>query len=335
MTVRIVRTLPEDSWRSFVAGHPEGNVFHTPEMFRVFGRVPGYRPEMWAALEDDRILALWLPVRITIKGGVFRAFSTRSVVYGGALCAQGSEGREALSVLLEDYDREVRANPVMTEARNLSDASGFQEVFRERGFVFEEHLNYLIDLDRDEEVIWNGLSRSVRKHIRQSRDRGLVAEDADGKGSLVVAYDLLKSVYKRVRVPLAGFELFEAAFDILGPLGMLKLVMARADGCEIGTRFVLPYKGTIVDWFTGYDRAHSELHPEERMIWEVLRWGRKNGFHVFDFGGAGRPGGYYGPREFKAKWGGALVNYGRNTHVHGPLRLRLSKAGYRLWRWGQ
>lgn len=329
--MRIVRSLPEDEWRRFVAGHPQGNVFHTPEMFRVFDRVPGYSPELWAASEDDRILVLWLPVRITLKDGLFRALSTRSVVYGGVLCAPGSEGLEALSVLLGAYNREVRRSPLMTESRNVSDASPFQGVFQEHGFAFEEHLNYQLDLDRPESVLWRGLSRSIRRHVHLAQDRGLVLEDLAEKESLETAYGFLKDVFKRVRVPLAGFELFEGATDILRPRGMLKVLMARVAGRGVGTRFVLTYKGTILDWYAGYDRAYSKYYPEESMIWETLRWGQDNGFHLFDFGGAGKSGKYYGPREFKAKWGGTQVNYGRNTRIHGAFRIRLSKAAYRLW----
>jgi lipid II:glycine glycyltransferase (peptidoglycan interpeptide bridge formation enzyme) len=59
-----------------------------------------------------------------------------------------------------------------------------------------------------------------------------------------------------------------------------------------------------------------------------LRWGRTHGFEVFDFGGAGRPDEPYGPREFKAKFGGELVDYGRDVLVHAPARLRVSRTAF-------
>jgi serine/alanine adding enzyme len=37
-------------------------------------------------------------------------------------------------------------------------------------------------------------------------------------------------------------------------------------------------------------------------------------------------------RDFKAKFGGELVCFGRNTCVHAPGALWLSKQGYRLLR---
>jgi serine/alanine adding enzyme len=53
---------------------------------------------------------------------------------------------------------------------------------------------------------------------------------------------------------------------------------------------------------------------------------------VFDFGGAGRPDEPYGPREFKSKFGGELVDYGRDVLVHGPVRLRVSRSAYAVAR---
>lgn len=68
------------------------------------------------------------------------------------------------------------------------------------------------------------------------------------------------------------------------------------------------------------------------MVWQVLEWGATKGYRTFDFGGAGKPGEDYGPRRFKAKFGGTLVNYGRNVCVHAPMRLKLSEKVYNIAR---
>jgi serine/alanine adding enzyme len=63
-----------------------------------------------------------------------------------------------------------------------------------------------------------------------------------------------------------------------------------------------------------------------------LEWGVENGYRVYDFGGAGKPDEEYGVRDFKAKFGGKLVCYGRNVYVHSQVRLELSKLGYTIYR---
>lgn len=44
MGIEILRSLPAGEWAEFVAKHPHGNVFHTPEMFEVFRRTKGFAP---------------------------------------------------------------------------------------------------------------------------------------------------------------------------------------------------------------------------------------------------------------------------------------------------
>jgi serine/alanine adding enzyme len=46
---------------------------------------------------------------------------------------------------------------------------------------------------------------------------------------------------------------------------------------------------------------------------------------------AGKPEEEYGVRDFKAKFGGYLVNFGRNIHVHKPTWLGISKFGYQIY----
>ena len=91
--MKIVRSLQEDIWRKFVNDHPQGNIFHTPEMFEVFARTKGYTPTMWAVIDDnEQPLVLFLPVQVTLVGGPFSRFTSRSIAYGSLLAVDGAEG---------------------------------------------------------------------------------------------------------------------------------------------------------------------------------------------------------------------------------------------------
>ncbi|RMF32489.1 MAG: GNAT family N-acetyltransferase, partial [Chloroflexi bacterium] len=122
------------------------------------------------------------------------------------------------------------------------------------------------------------------------------------------------------------------AFDLLAPRGMAKFLLARVGDQEVATSVELLYRGTIYGWYGGVDRAYSRFTPGELLTWYILRWGAEHGYRVYDFGGAGRPGEPYGVRDFKARFGGRLVCYGRNTYIHAPRALRLAQAGYALYR---
>jgi hypothetical protein len=334
--LEIVRSLDEKTWRDFVDSQPTSNIFHTPEMFQVFERTKGYQPTLWAVVTHvngiGRPLALMLPVQITLMRKALYRFSTRAVLYGSVLCEPGSEGRQALAILLRTYCQEMKGKILFTELRNLSDQTDLQSVLNENGFIYEEHLNYLIDLDQPEEAVWGKISKSGRQSVRTSRNKGTVIEEVTERKKMAIAHKLLQEIYRRAQVPLASQTLFEAAFDILAPKGMFKVFLARVDEHYIGTCLILAYNGRIIDWYAGSSRAFSSYSSGELLIWHVLQWAKKHHYQVFDFGGAGKPDEDYGPRKFKAKFGGTLVNYGRNTCVHAPTTLKLSQMGYQLLR---
>jgi len=49
--------------------------------------------------------------------------------------------------------------------------------------------------------------------------------------------------------------------------------------------------------------------------WAVIAYAAENGFSRFDMMGAGKPDKNYGVREFKAEFGGDLVEYGRFLYI--------------------
>lgn len=334
MAVEIVRQLDVELWRDFVDNHPLSNIFHTPEMFQVFEQAKGYYPTLWAATRgDEQVLALLLPVKITLVGSFLRRLTTRAVVYGSVLYDPSPAGEEALAFLLRAYTHQAGHDVLFTELRNLSDQGRIQPLLRDCGFVYEDHLNYLIDLDCPVAQVFQNIGSRTRKHIRRGlRERKVVIEEVTEQRQIASCYDLLGKSYAAAKVPLADLSLFEAAFDVLYPRGMARFWLASVDEVYVAASVELLYKETMYGWYSGVDRTYSRYTPNELLMWHILKWGVEHDYKIYDFGGAGKPNEAYGVRDFKAKFGGELVCYGRNTCVHSPVWLFLSKLGYELYR---
>jgi CelD/BcsL family acetyltransferase involved in cellulose biosynthesis len=332
--IKIVRQLDETRWREFVDNHPHSQVFHTPEMSQVFARAGKHHPTQWAAVNDDGgVLALLLPVELALLNGPLRPWTTRAVVYGSVLCAPGAESQSALSALLRTYRNEAKSGALFTELRNLSDLSDTQPILRENGFTYSDHLNFLVDTSLPVDAVWNNIHKSARKKIKQALNRNqLDIEEADDRSQVATCYNILQKTYATAHVPLADRSLFEAAFDVLHAKGMVKFLLGRVRDTYVAASVALLYKDVIYGWYRGFDRSWAEYLPNDVMVWHILKWGAENGYRTFDFGGAGRPDEKYGPRSFKAKFGGRLVNYGRNLCVHAPFRLRMSETAYHVAR---
>lgn len=331
MSIRIVNQLEESAWREFIENHPQANIFHTPEMYTVFSKAQGYRPALWAAIdENDMPQALFIPVRITLRNGIFYPWTTRAVSFGSLLCNSQGLSEECLTKLLNEYAQRTGGKILFTELRNQSSLTELQITLNKCNFLYEDHCDYLVDLDQPEDTLWMRMSKSCRQRIKHAQARGTVIEEVTTPQQLSFAYHLLKDLYSSIHVPLAHHSLFQEALDICGPVGLCKIFLARAGEHYIGSAFNLMYKGKITAWYSASDRSYSQYNPGELLKWHVITWGKANGYHVFGFGGAGNPNEAYGPREFKAKFGGEQVNYGRNTIIHSPTRLRVSKTIYSL-----
>ena len=331
--MKIVRQLEPARWKTFVDENPDGNIFHTPEMFEVYARAKGHRPELWAAVDDQgHPLALLPVVKLTLLSGPLRFLTTRAVGYGSVLAAPNEQGRAALNLLLDQYKKEARGNALFTELRNQSDLHQVQAALGERGFVYEDHLNFISDLALPEDTLWRKISKRKRDSIRAAQNHGTTIEELTDPAKFDIAYGFLQDVYARVHVPLADASLFRAAFDVLAPRGMFKILLARVGEKYAGSLFLLTYHGRILYWYIGADRAMTAGAPSEVLVWHAMQWGKANGYSTFDFGGGGKPTEPYGPREFKSRFGGTQVNFGRHVCVHSPLRLKLSQVGYQLYR---
>ncbi len=331
--LKIVNTLNENVWRQFVEQHPQGNVFHTPEMFQVFAQAKNHQPQLWAAVDGQRVLALLLPVTVTVIGGALQRLTSRAVAYGGVLASPGKEGEMALDFLLQTYNHRAGKRHLFTELRNLADSTAVQGALRENGYLFEDHLNYLVDLKRSPDEVMQHIGKRTRKNIRRAlRRKEIHIREADTPEDIALCYTLLHKTYTLAKVPLAHPSLFEAVFRELYPQGMVKFLLAQAGDTYLAASVELLYKDVIYGWYSGSDRAYSKYIPNDLLMWRILKWGAENGYRLYDFGGAGKPDEEYGVRDFKAKFGGKLVCFGRNTCVHSPLKFRASRLGYALLR---
>ncbi|MGB7876987.1 MAG: GNAT family N-acetyltransferase, partial [Anaerolineales bacterium] len=278
-------------------------------------------------------LALFSPVEVSLFGGLSKHFASRSISYGSVLTGEGQAGQDALSLLLQTYTQQTPAAALFTELRNISDPSEMQELLQKTGYVYEDHLNYLLDLEREPREILKSFKKDAYRRIRKNMKREVIkVREIHDISEISTFYSLLKKTYQYAHIPLADISLFEAAFDVLHPKKMIRFTLVYVEDVPVTASASLLYKDIIYGWYNGTDREYRNYGPNEFEVWELINWGIENGYRVFDFGGAGKPGDDYGVRDFKAKFNGQLVNYGRNIYVHAPIRMKLSKMSYEITR---
>ena len=321
-------------WSEFVYNHPKGNIFQTPEMAEVYRRTKNYEPITLAAVDTETgdVVAVLLAVIIKEVGGILKHFSTRSVIHGGPLFVEGEKGRDAIKILLEHYDKIVQKKVLYTLVRNMYDTSEISNAFNSKSYKYEDHLNYLIDLNQSVNELWTRLYKSRRNGINRAKRRGVIIEEVINSDVIPILYELLKETYMNAKLPLADISLFQSIFEILSQRNMAKIFIANWENTYIGTIIITSYRNTIFDWYAGAPRRYSRLCPNDILAWHAIEWGAKNGYRIFDFGGAGNPKEEYGVREFKKQFGGKMVNFGRYKKIHSPLKMKIAEKGLEIYR---
>jgi lipid II:glycine glycyltransferase (peptidoglycan interpeptide bridge formation enzyme) len=324
--LKIINAKKED-YDKFVDMNPQASIFQTSDMAEVYNRTKGYKPSMVVAIneETDEILASVLAVNITEKKGFLQSFTNHSTIRGNPVLKSGKEGTEAAIALMSNFNKEFGLDSLYTRVYLTHKTPELENVFARSHYKFESWLNFLINLQKPKDLILASMKVDKRRAIRKAEKNGLIVQDIIDKNELQDFYTLLTGTYNEARLPLKDISLFEAIFDVLVKKGMARFIMAKKGNDYIAGRLVLTYKGSIYDWYACASKEHLSLYPNEFLIWDILKWGSENGFHTFDFGGAGTPDEKYGVRDFKERFGGRLVDYGRFTKIHHPQLYKVSK----------
>jgi len=281
--------------------------------------------------EKEEIQSLLLAVQVKTGRGLPTRLASRCLVYGGIL--QPMDGKDqSVPGVLNSLDMACKSVTMFTEIRNIMDTRSFKDEVIGSGYYYYDYLNYLLSIDQDPKKIFQSFSRTRRQNIKHLEEKGLITEEVHERDDVQKIYDVLKITYSRIRIPLADISLFEAAFDVMKPLGMAKFYLAKTEKEVVAAAVALFYKKTIYLWYLGTKTEMLKINPASLIVWDLAKWGSQNGYVAIDFLGAGRPEEPYGVREFKKRFGGNEVNYGRYQKVYSPLLLKASEKAYGIYR---
>lgn len=301
--------------------------FQTGYMLDIYSNVPGCETIALAAVKDNEIFATLVGVKFIEKGGIFRHFSTHSTIRGGPIWIDNETGRRAAISVIQEYNKRTKSDVLFNKIYPMYD-NNLPEILQPCGYEYEGFLNYLINLNKPEKEIWNSMDKKRRYGVRKAEKNNVQVKEVENEDELRIFYELLQETSENASIPVKDYKLFHNIQKILVPEGIAKIYLASSNGTDIGGMLTLNYRDTIYDWYACSSRKYLHLYPNDYLVWNVLSWGSKNGYSLFDFGGAGDPNKPYGVREFKKEFGGDLVNYGTYNLINMPLKFKLTTKVY-------
>ena len=311
---------------------PQANYFQSIEFLRFIYTVKGYRPFVLLALSDNGRVAGSLMGVIQSDGGGLKAwFSRRLIVWGGPVLAadSGAERQEVARKLLKALKKHAKGNAIFIEFRNFFDCSDLNDSFEASGFQFRPHLNYLVKTD-DDAAVKGRMSSNRRRQIKTSLAAGAIVTEPESEADVLAMYEILRKLYKeKVKKPLPGPDLFVNMWKS----EHAKVFLVKYEGQVVGGSIGPVFRNKVLyQWYIcGENGTISGLHPSVLASWAPIDYGVQNGYDHFDFMGAGKPEEDYGVREFKARFGGEQVCYGRYEMVLNRSLYKVGKLGLKVY----
>ena len=320
--------LKNAGWESYVRQHSDGNFFQLPQAFDLFGKVPGYQPVVTGVLEDGKIKGVLLCV-IQKEAAVYGFLTSRAIIWGGPIV----DSPEVAETLVKAFDEFIKGKVIYAQFRNSFNCDQLRTAFSKQRFEYLQHLNYLVSTkDKSTTELLSLMSKSKARQIKKGLQQAEIIT-ATSQQEVDEFYTLLRKMYReKVHKPLPPKSFFDAFFTDIVPTGLGHYLLIRCEGKIIGGIMspMLPGKA-ICEWYiAGLDKEYKEQYPSILATWAAIAYGSEHGFECFDFLGAGKPDQDYGVREFKSKFGGELVQFGRFEKVYSPMLMKIGETGLKI-----
>jgi len=146
-------------------------------------------------------------------------------------------------------------------------------------------------------------------------------------------YNILRLLYKyKVNKPLLDWSFFKSFYNLSVDGNIGKLFLVKYQEKIIGGILCPIFEDKIIyEWYVcGLDETYKNQYPSVLATWAAIDYALKNNIKIFDFMGVGVPEREYGVREFKSKFGGDMVSYGRFGLVNNKFLYIITEIGYNI-----
>jgi len=318
-------SIPITAWKDFLLRNKHSTPFQSYEFYCFVNSVRNLSAHAIAVIDSDLINALAV-VTLQRECGLKGFFSRRAIIYGGPLINDNL----ALDILLKNINRLTKRRAIYTEIRNFSDYKKYNNIFDYGGYKIIPYLNFRISTSDYGRLI-KSISASRLRQIKKAKKQNVRWKVADSINEVKAFYNILVNLYERkIRKPLFPLEFFENFFK--SDLGKY-LVVIYEDNIIGGIMCPILENRSIYEFYIcGLDSEYKEQYPSVMATWAAIEYANQNNIALFDFMGAGKPDEAYGVREFKARFGGEQVEYGRFLKINNHILYNIGKIALKCWK---
>lgn len=303
------------------------SIFQQQEFYKFLESSGMLKPFRFSVSRDNREVGV-IQGFIQQDGGKLKRFmSRRAIINGGPFLADDITDEE-IETLLKNCIKGLKKKAIYIEFRNYFDFSKYQALFEKTGFLYEPHYDIIVKVDGEEP--WEKRMESSRiRFVKSSLKNGAEIVENPSEQDVIEYYTVLKNLYAtKVKTPLFPLDFFLKLYHT----PFCRFIIVKYNDAVVGGMVCIFDQNAAYEWFVcGQDGMYKHIYPSTMATYYAIKFASEKGLKYFDMMGAGAPGdGGYGVREFKMKFGGKLVEYGRYKHICNPLLYKIGTLGVKL-----
>lgn len=319
-------------WNEFLHQQTCGSFFQSPDYVALFRECSNYKPIVMVA-EDPGEVVTGILVAFIITDHFFGIPFQRILVLGGPVISESaSDPAGILRVLLSALKSRIPPKTVFVEIRNLQHWGEHATIFQDAGFTWHDHLNDILPV-HDENQVFPAIKPAKQRQIRRGIENGAIIRPAASVSEVEDLYTLLLDLYRnKVKKPLPPVALFKNFYEKIQLQNKGAVLIVKHKDQVIGG-MVCPFSGnsTVHEWYIcSVQNRLKHLYPGVLATWAGIDYAMQHKFRYFDFMGLGSPQKPYGVRDFKTKFGGEVINFGRWQLISNNFRYQLGLFGYNI-----
>lgn len=299
-TPQIVDPTRYPGWDDLILSSGKYSFFHSSAWAKVLSESYGYRPLFFTLFHHDRLLSL-IPVMevrsiLTGRRGVSLPFSDD--------CEPILHNKEHFETLLNDIIQ-------------YGDKRGWKTVELRGGDEFLDGISpakwfygHTLDLGRDPDIIFRSFKGSTRRNIKKAVKENVPVYISHSLDSVREFYRLNTLTRKDHGIPPQPFSFFKNVHKYIISKKKGFVVLALFEGKNIAGAVYFHFGRRAIYKYGASSREYQNKRPNNRVMWEAIRWYAEKGFESFSFGRTGPEN--KGLLQFKQGWGAietVLRNY--------------------------
>ncbi len=151
--------------------------------------------------------------------------------------------------------------------------------------LFTKH-TFILDLTKSEDELMKAMHPKTRYNIRLAQKHGVSIRQNNTPEAFAAYLRLSEETTKRQKFYAHNPTYHKTMYDMLGKEKIATLWTAQYQN-EILTAWILfVWKNTIYYPYGASSRNHREVMAPNLLLWEIIKWGKRNGYKKLDLWGA-------------------------------------------------